>query len=114
VGPLTNPNKAKGDQFERDVRDYLLDRGIATERIPAGARKDRSDLWLPPPGAVIQCKNRKTIELAGWVDEMEKQRANTGRPLGFVAIKRRGKAVDGAYLVTTLELGWRILEGRWT
>lgn len=108
---MANASKRKGDQFERDVRDYLQAQGVTVERIPAGAVDDLGDLWLPPPGPVVQCKNHARIDLALFVDEMLAQRERSGRGIGFVALKRRGKGTEHAYLVTTLGLGWPLLGG---
>lgn len=102
---MTNPNKAKGDGFERDVRDYLNERGLTCERIPAGARNDRGDLWIPD-GPVVQVKNRGRLELATWVDETMHQMRNAGRGEGWLVIKRRGANVARSYMVTELGIGW--------
>lgn len=105
---MANPNKARGDAFERAVRDYLLERGVTCERIPAGATQDHGDLWLPG-GPVIQCKNHARIDLAGWIDETRHQMENAGRSMAWVAVKRRGKGVERSYLITELGLGWHLL-----
>lgn len=106
---MTNANKAKGDQYERDVRDYLKGRGLTCERIPAGATADLGDLWLPPPGPVVQVKNHGRIDLATFTDGMLAQLERSGRGLGFVVMKRRGRGVEHSYLLTTLGLGWPML-----
>jgi len=105
---MTHPNRAKGNQFERDCRDYLLSKGVFCERIPAGATNDLGDLWLPD-GPVVQCKNHARLDLAGWMDETLEQMHNAGRAMAWVAVKRRGKGVERAYLVTELGLGWHLL-----
>lgn len=100
---MTHPNKRKGDAYERAVRDYIRDQtGLTCERIPAGATDDLGDLWVPPPGPLLQCKDVGRIDLAGFTDEMRTQTANSGRALGFVVIKRRSRNVADSYLVTTL------------
>jgi hypothetical protein len=106
---MTHPNKVKGDKWERDVRDYLRGKGLLVDRIPAGSTDDLGDLWLPHPGPVVQCKNHARLDLAGFCDEMNEQRQRAGRATGFVAVKRRGKSVEHAYLITTMALGWELL-----
>lgn len=105
---MTNPNKRRGDSHERNVRDYLLERGVTCERIPAGATQDRGDLWIPG-GPVIQCKNHQRMDLAGWMDETLEQMHNAGRAMGWVLHKRRGKGVERTYMTTELGLGWNLL-----
>jgi hypothetical protein len=107
---MANASKRKGDQFERDVRDYLNAVGVYSSRIPAGATSDHGDLWLPPPGPVVQCKNHARIDLAGWVDEMTVQAENAGRGYGVVVAKRKGRGVEHAYVITSLALGWPLLK----
>ena len=65
VAPVTNPNKAKADEFERDCQDYLRSHGfIYAERRKAGGGKDVGDLYLP--GYVIECKNAGQMRLPAW------------------------------------------------
>ena len=86
---MTNPSKAKGDQFERQVRDLFIANGVTAERIPAGASGDLGDLWVPGL-ATVQCKNQRRIELGPWLDETVVQQERSGKPWHWLAVKRRG------------------------
>lgn len=105
---MTNPSKAKGSAWERDVARYLTDRtGWRVERLPAGATIDRGDL-AGIPGLVIECKNTKTLNLAGAVDEAVTEAANVGPDEVPVAIiKRRQRGVADGYAVLPL---WALAE----
>ena len=76
---MTNPHKAKGDQWERQVRDLFIANGVTAERIPAGASADMGDLWVPGLAAV-QCKNHKRLSLGPWLDETVVQQERSGKP----------------------------------
>jgi hypothetical protein len=53
---------------------------------------------------VVECKNAKTIALAAWLDEANKEAANDGADLGVVWFKRRGRTDAGA--------GYVVMDGR--
>ena len=100
---MTSPAKAKGDAFERAVAAYLLSRGLPAERrYGAGRKDDRGDID-GIPGFVIECKARRALDLAGWVDEASRERARAGAPCAVVVAKRRGHRVEDAYCVVTLD-----------
>jgi hypothetical protein len=85
---VTHPSKAKGDRFERLVCDYLAET-VVCERIPAGASKDRGDLWVPNAGT-IQCKDWTTTNLPAWWRDTERQMTNNNHRTGWVVHKRKG------------------------
>lgn len=103
---MTNPQKAKGSAYERLIADYLIDRGVPCERIPAGATADRGDLWIPViEFPTIDCKNHKAHSLGPWVDRAAEQAHNAGRHAGIVVHKRHGIGDPGRqYVTTSLEM----------
>lgn len=103
---MTSPQKVKGDLFERNVRDWLLDDDWPlVQRIPAGATLDIGDLLLPADvPATIDCKNHRTLSLGAWVDRAGVQAANAGRVSGWVCVKRNGTADPArSFMVTDLQ-----------
>lgn len=65
--------------------------------------KDKGDFWLPDPRYVLEAKNCKRVDLAGFVKEAEVEALNAAKAFGFVVMKRRG-VTDPAkqYLLGTL------------
>ena len=105
---MSNPQKRKGDAFERSAADYLAE-VIPAERIPAGATIDRGDIWTP--GAALECKNRTRLDLPGWWRATQNQMGARGVHYGFLIHKRAGTADAGRQWVTTdLEHLRRILD----
>ena len=116
----------KGACFERDVADYLAAvLGADIDRRVKHGVKDRGDiagLFFRGLRVVAECKNRKRMELAGWLDEAEEERGNDDAAFGVVVHKRRGfgrRNVGGSYVTMTLETfsamvaGSPDLLGRW-
>lgn len=102
--------KAKGSRFEREVVDYFRGHGHPhVERAyGAGRPGDVGDLD-GLVGWVLEVKCHRSLDLAGWVDEAEAERANARQPFGAVVAKRRGKPVHDAYVVLTLDQFARLL-----
>lgn len=94
---MSHPSKVKGSAFEKLVRDYLAERVLA-ERIPAGATLDRGDIFVP--GATIQCKNQKRLDLPGWWRDTMLQAGNNGHSVGYLVHKRVGTTDPGQQWVT--------------
>jgi len=107
---MTNPQKAKGSQYERDVVQYLKETGHRwVERAyGAGRQDDRGDI-TGLPGWVLECKNQKALDFAGWMGEAERERANADAEYAVVVAKRRLKPTSASYVVMTLEQFSRIL-----
>jgi len=105
---MTNPQKRKGSQFEREVADFLNDATPFTvgRAYGAGRPLDVGDI-AGIPGTTIECKNAARIDLAGWTDETQRERENAGMDIGVTIIKRRRKTVDEAYVVMPL---WQFAE----
>lgn len=68
---MSNPNKQRGTQYETDSLRYFRSMGIEAERIVLAGSKDEGDLVLKIGGEpyVLELKNRRQMDLAGWVDE---------------------------------------------
>lgn len=100
---VTNPQKAKGSQWERDVVKFLKPWFPYIERAyGAGRQDDRGDL-TGTPGIVWELKNWEKFDLAGWMDEAWTERVNAKARLSIVVAKRRGHAPAHAYAILPLE-----------
>ena len=109
---MTSTQKAKGDAWERAVRDHCRDHGFPwTERTRAGYERDHGDLHLVPGPAVIgQAKNHARINLPEWLAQLAEQVTDCGAEHGFVVVKRRGVADPGrGYAVQELDAHLRLL-----
>lgn len=96
--------RRKGSAFARDVCQYLRDSlGLPIERRVDGGIRDRGDV-AGVPGFVLEVKNCRSIDLAGWMDEALKEAANDGAPFYAVVAKRRMKGVHQSYVVMPLEI----------
>lgn len=97
------PSKRKGTSWEVAVRDYLHANDITAFRTaPTGAR-DEGDIVVPDWNAILECKNRKTMDLAGAVDEARLEAHHAGRRFGIAVVKRPRANVSKAYAVMALE-----------
>lgn len=112
-------SKRKGTRWESAIVDYLRNNGVPhAERRTLNGAKDRGDL-AGLPGVVCEAKSAARMELAAWLDEAEKERANAGAAVGFVWAKRRGKAspadgyvvMSGAMVVSLLRAAGYIEDG---
>jgi Holliday junction resolvase len=94
--------KAKGSAFEREVVRALKRLGFpyAERAYGAGRPHDVGDID-GVPGLVFECKARRALELAAWVDEAQREAANAGA-VGVVVAKRRGRPTEDAYVVLSL------------
>jgi hypothetical protein len=109
---MTSTQKAKGDAWERAVRDHCQANGFPwTERTRAGYARDHGDLHLVPGPAVIgQAKNYARINLPEWLAQLAEQITDSGAEHGFLAVKRRGVADPGrSYAVLELDALLRLL-----
>ena len=84
-------NKQKGTSFETLVADFLKHNGFRyAERRALAGTNDKGDI-TGTPGIVWECKNQKTMNLAGWLDETMIETANANADYGILVAKRRGK-----------------------
>jgi hypothetical protein len=109
---VSNPNKVKGDAFERAVQDYLQANGFPwTEKTRAGYERDHGDLHLVPGRAVIaQAKNVRAWRLAEWIDQLAEQVTDAGADHGLLVVKRPKISDPGrSYTVMELSAAARLL-----
>ena len=84
-------NKQKGTSFETLVADFLTDNGFPyAERRALAGINDKGDI-TGTPGLVWECKNHKTMNLAGWLDETMIETANAKADYGILVAKRKGR-----------------------
>lgn len=105
---MTNRHKAKGDRFELAITEHVNGAGVEARRTRAGYERDYGDIHLAPgvaaPLAILQCKNERRIDLAGYVRATEAQRLEAGAEHGATVVKRPGVAAPGEqYVVLTLD-----------
>lgn len=105
-----NRSRTKGTLWESAIITYLKSRGVPyAERRALSGNLDRGDI-AGIPGVVIEAKNAKSFDLAGWLAEALTERDNDRAALGVVWAKRRGKIsaahgyviMDGCTLVDLL------------
>ena len=112
---MSNPQKARGSAFEREVVNYLKERGFTyAERLyGAGRWDDKGDITL---GAdrfrrfIHECKNHAALKFSEWLAEAEVERQNAKAKYGVVIAKRRNKPASQAYVVMTLETWTELLK----
>jgi len=84
-------NKQKGTSFETLVVEFLKHNGFRyAERRALTGVNDKGDI-TGTPGIVWECKNQKTMNLAGWLDETMIETANADADYGILVAKRKGK-----------------------
>src|SRR5437879_1715176 len=102
---MAHPSRAKGDEFERAVVAFLRanGHGYVERAYGAGRIDDHGDID-GIVGWTVQCRNRGRIDLAGALDDAERQRRTgiTATPWVCAILKRRGRPVHDAYVVMTL------------
>ena len=93
----------KGSLFERDVVAVLRANGhqYAERGYRLGAPDDL-------PGFAFECRNRKEIALAGWLDEIRAEASVLG-VVPVLVVKRRSKPAARAYAVLELETFARLI-----
>lgn len=81
---------------------YLREHGFpwAERRALAGVN-DLGDV-VNVPGVCIEVKDHKRWDVAGWVDEMLKEKANAHALIGVVVIPRTNHGIERAYVVQEL------------
>ena len=100
---MTSPQARKGSTFERDVVTYLAGHGFpyCERTYGAGRPADVGDVD-GIVGWTLECKAHKTMDLAGWIDESERERVNGRKPYAAVIAKRRCKPTGDAYVILSL------------
>jgi hypothetical protein len=105
---MTDPKKAKGDKFERDLRDHFLARGWDADRTRAGYARDHGDIHLAVtptgPRVIVQAKNHRRITLPEWLRQMAEQKHDAGAEHAVLVVKRSGIGDPGkSYAVMELD-----------
>lgn len=101
---MVNKSKIKGTQFESDVCRYLneqLGDLFDVERRALQGVNDKGDV-AGIKGWCIEAKAEKSIQLGGYMTELEAEIANAGANYGFAVVKRRQKSTADAYCVMPL------------
>lgn len=101
----------KGSIYERQLMVYLREQGFDAERLRLTGTLDEGDLQVRADRRVVlEAKNRKGMNLAGWVGEAEVERENYADSRGLdattvrfaVVHKRAGKGVAHSYVTIPL------------
>lgn len=100
---MTNPSKAKGTAWESRVVEHLRGLHPAAERRAMHGTNDRGDV-AGIPGWALEAKAHRSLRLAEWVDQAEKEAANAGVTRFAVVFPRRGKPTAQGYAVVPLWL----------
>lgn len=104
----------KGPLWEVKLLNYLRENGFDVERLRLTGKEDEGDLVVKDFGGVVivEAKNEKKVDLAGYIREAEAEAENYARHRGiddgtFVTpvaiIKRRNHGVGKAYVVMTVD-----------
>ncbi|WP_448222436.1 hypothetical protein [Gordonia iterans] len=87
---MTNRNKARGDQYERDVLKACRQSGFPwAERTRPGRREDEGDIHLAP-GLIVQTKDAAQPRWREWLDQLAGQVRCARAEHGVLVVKRRG------------------------
>ena len=109
---MSSYNKQKGSKFETDVMKYLRSLGHFAERLAKAGASDEGDIVTIIAGQtyILECKNRKKMDLPTFWAEAEKEAKNyakarglPGCPPAFVIVKRRNASTEQAWVVQPLE-----------
>jgi hypothetical protein len=100
---VTSPQRRKGSVFENEIVKFLKSHGhpFAERAYGAGRPEDVGDI-NGLVGFVIEAKNHKSLDLAGWADEAAAEAANARSQFWAVIAKRRNKPTGDAYVVMSL------------
>jgi hypothetical protein len=110
-------HKARGANFETDIRDWFRANGYDAERLARTGAKDEGDIAIRSDFlgyvGVIEAKapgQSGRIDLPGWTREAQLEATHYAEARGIkreavmpaVVIKARGKGIADAYLVLRL------------
>ena len=110
-------HKARGANFETDIRDWFRSRGYDAERLARTGAKDEGDVSIRSGFlgfiGVLECKAPgagNAIDLSGWTKEAQIEATHYSEARGIdrravlpaVVIKARGKSIADSYLVLRL------------
>jgi Holliday junction resolvase len=109
---MSSYNKAKGSKFETDVMKYLRKLGHFAERLAKAGANDEGDIVTIIAGQtyILECKNRKSINLPQFWAEAQTEAANYAKargltlsPPAFVIVKRKQHGVEKAWVIQDLD-----------
>lgn len=105
----TNRSKAKGTAWESAVVAYLREHHNpgARRNVQMGARDigDIDGYYLH----ALEAKAEKTITLADYIAQANRERIHAGQPFGCAVIKRRMKGVADGYVVRDVRTDVRLV-----
>jgi hypothetical protein len=97
---MSNPSKQKGTSAETAVVKYLIANGFPeAERRTLSGAYDKGDI-SGVKDVVLEVKDHKKMDLAGWVKELEVERTNALATTGAVIHKKRGTTNVGEWYAT--------------
>lgn len=107
---MGNRNKAKGTSYETLIKEYLWSKGFKKARRAAleGA-EDKGDIHgveSPSRAVCIQCKNDRSFNFSGWLNDTVEQAERLSGALPVLVVKRQGKgakSVGESYAVMRLD-----------
>ena len=108
---MSSYNKQKGTKFESDVMKYLRKLGHFAERLAKAGANDEGDIVTIIAGQtyILECKNRKSINLPQFWAEAQTEAANYAKargmvatPPAFVIVKRRNASIADAWVIQPL------------
>ncbi len=102
---MSTPSKRKGSAWELAIAKYLIEKGWKhAERRIAGSTIDKGDIY-GIIGCVIEAKNEKRIDLAGYMKELKVEIANAKAATGVAIVKKKGTTdVGEAYAVMPVQV----------
>lgn len=108
---MANKNKSKGTTWETRITNALNALGIRARRRTLSGALDKGDIELLDLPIIIEAKNCKTMKLAEWVDEAEKEAQNAGVLFGVVWHHRpRKSSPEDGYVTMRGETFIKILD----
>lgn len=97
---MSNPSKQKGTAAETAVVKYLKKNGFPkAERRALQGNLDKGDI-SGVDNVVLEVKDHKTMNLSGWVKELETEVDNASAFTGAVVHKKRGTLDVGEWYAT--------------
>lgn len=101
---MSNPSKAKGSLFERQVCEYLSTHGLPyAERRALRGINDGGDI-CGVVGWSLEAKACKGFTPGEWMDEATRQAANARAPRYAFIAKRRRRPIADAFVVMPLSV----------
>ncbi|WP_103529489.1 hypothetical protein [Streptomyces sp. SM12] len=106
---MSNPAKRKGTAFESAIVTFLREHHDpeAHRNVQMGA-KDIGDIdgyYLH----AVEAKAERTITLADYIRQANREAIHAGRPFGCAIVKARGKGIGASYVVRDLETDVRLV-----